>query len=541
MVVYANSALRRQVQPWLRRFKADQLYVISASSAPEWLLNDARAVHLVGESPREIHGHLKLLGPVDVMIDLTARDLAAQIDTWRRLMFHLRPGGAYVIDQSTTTGNAFGRTAGDWLAKLLAAEELESSPGAPRRNSETIRAIGGVTLTRDLVLVTKREHHLLKLNDAETNRVLASREPGVRVEEMATKPGGMSPYGARMFSHFSAVDLVWPASPMRYPPLHLRHYRGRIGYAGNTLMFTENSVLPDSFRHHLGVNPDNPRMVNVSPSFARIPDNVQPREVLEGDFYQIDSAYSRHFGHVMTEVVSRLWGWDAAKDAMPGLKAVLRSNVPLALNPMFERKLFNAYGIDDADIVYLEDPVALESVVAATPMWHNSTPHYVHPDIRQTFDRLGDALIDPAAARYDKIFISRSSRSPRRTCRNVGAVEDFFAQRGFTVIYPETLPLGIQAGIFAQARVIAGFGGSAMFNVMFARSLQTLVLLSHEAYSARNEYLFTSLMDCEVHYFWSPPDIPHPKNGWSLDAFYSDWEFDFDRNGRELDEMLSSL
>jgi capsular polysaccharide biosynthesis protein len=109
------------------------------------------------------------------------------------------------------------------------------------------------------------------------------------------------------------------------------------------------------------------------------------------------------------------------------------------------------------------------------------------------------------------------------------------------VIYPETLDLGVQATIFANASIIAGFGGSALFNIMYCRKLQTLILLSHEAYTARNEHLFTSLSDVTVHYFWSAPDIPHPPDGWLQDAFYSGWEFDFARNEGSLRSLLMSL
>ena len=80
-----------------------------------------------------------------------------------------------------------------------------------------------------------------------------------------------------------------------------------------------------------------------------------------------------------------------------------------------------------------------------------------------------------------------------------------------------------------------------MFNMMFAEKVTTAIVLSHEAYTARNEHLFTSLLDGDVHYFWSPPDIPHPENRWSQEAFYCDWEFDFERNRKPLQELITSL
>ncbi len=539
VVILANKALRRQLRPWVSHFAGEQVHVLAKTDAPEWEIRGVTLVHHLAETDGELHWALKRLGPVDVIIDLTSGDMAAHMARWHRLFFHLRPGGAYLIDQTSEGRSAFDSAAGQWIAELLANDD-PANKSAPKEKVEVARAVESIAASRDLVLVTKRDRHLVKLNDAETDKIMALREPEVAITELELKPAGELVGRCTVVSHDSGVPIPWLSSTLRYPPLHLRHYQGKVGFGGNTLMFTEHTILPDSFRHHLDPKLDNPRAVNVTREFARIPPAAMPKRRLEGDYYQIDCAFSGHFGHLMTETVSRLWGWDEAKRTMPGLKALIRSNVPEAVNPKFELNLFNAYGIDTGDVVWAEDPVWVDSIASASPMWHNQAPHYVHPEITATYDRIGERLIDWSTPRHHKIFVSRASRSPRRTCRNASDVENYFTERGFTVVYPETLPIRQQAGLFAQARVIAGFGGSALFNMMFAKNLKTLVLLSHEAYTARNEHLFASLRDCTAHYFWSPPDIPHPENGWSQAAFYSDWEFDFGRNAADLSEVLAS-
>ena len=242
----------------------------------------------------------------------------------------------------------------------------------------------------------------------------------------------------------------------------------------------------------------------------------------------------------MTEVISRLWGWDAAKESIPDLKAIFRIRYPAERDPALERRVFEAYGIPRDDVVWVDEPVWLESVVAATPMWHNQFPHYVHPDLAEVWGRLRDHLRTPSdrTGPSRRLFVSRRDPAGNRSCRNTPAVEDFFRTRGFEVVYPELYDLGEQAALFAEAEVVAGFGGSAVFNVLFSTRLRTLILLNHEAYTARNEHLFTSVLGADVHYFWSPPDVPHPVGGWSEDAYYSSWEFDFERNGAELDAVV---
>jgi hypothetical protein len=71
--------------------------------------------------------------------------------------------------------------------------------------------------------------------------------------------------------------------------------------------------------------------------------------------------------------------------------------------------------------------------------------------------------------------------------------------------------------------------------------VKTLIVLNHGAYTSRGEHLFSALLGCDVHYFWSKPDIAHPPGRWSKAAYYSSWSFDFDRNGADLDSLLTEL
>jgi hypothetical protein len=80
-----------------------------------------------------------------------------------------------------------------------------------------------------------------------------------------------------------------------------------------------------------------------------------------------------------------------------------------------------------------------------------------------------------------------------------------------------------------------------MFNLTYARKAETFIVLEHDSYTHRNEHLFISLLGGDVHYFWSPADVAHPPGGFSRQAFQSAWEFDFDRNGAELEQLLRSL
>ncbi|WP_152364085.1 glycosyltransferase family 61 protein [Microlunatus speluncae] len=540
VIILAQGDTRGAVVEWLTEFAGMRLHVVSLDADPEWELEAHGAVHHRAETLDQYHWLLKPLGPVDVLVDLLPVDDAQHLLTWQRLFLHLRPGGLWLVDRRGQDQSAFTATFASWVQTAVAAGGTEDV-GANARDLELGASTAAVTISRDLLMIKKRLWHFLKLRDAETNRVLESREPKLRMRELASLRGGKLAIDSKIVSHESSVPIPDLETTLTYPELHLRHYTGKIAYVSNALVHGEATILPDSFRHHLEASPRNVRVNSISAAWGRIRQDLRPRDTLPGNYYQLDCENPGHFGHLMTEVISRLWGWDAAKAEIPDLKALFRIRFPHERDPALERRLFTAFGIDEADITWADHPVYVESLVAATPQFHNQRPHYVHPGLIDTWRRIGAKLIDRTVEAHEKIFISRKDNLSNRVCRNSRDVERWFADRGFTIIYPETLDLGQQAGVFAGARVIAGFGGSALFNAIHAEKLDTMIILNHESYTARNEHLITALLDCDVHYFWSRSDVAHPPGGWSEEAYYSSWEFDFDHNAVEVERLLAEL
>ena len=109
----------------------------------------------------------------------------------------------------------------------------------------------------------------------------------------------------------------------------------------------------------------------------------------------------------MTEAVSRLWGWEQAKEMIPDLKAIWRIRYPNERDPEFERILFRAYGIAEEDMVWIDRPMTLESVIGVTPMWHNQAPHTAHPEIIAVWERLRSSLADVRGDSPRRLFVSR--------------------------------------------------------------------------------------------------------------------------------------
>ncbi|PFG43554.1 capsular polysaccharide biosynthesis protein [Isoptericola jiangsuensis] len=541
VVLLVNDVPPGVVRGLLEPYRGAEIFVVAPRSYDEWRLDGLHERFLRSEKPSNASWYLKLWGPVDVLVNARAALPRQHAEMMAELLFHLAPGGMYVLPRTALTAYRPGNPLEKLLHRLDGALVRGFPDDAPVRDRELAEAVTGVDVSRDEIRLVKRGRHHLKLSDRWANRMLGTRNPDLRLHELRTLPAQTFVSGTEIVSHGASREMRGLDTTVEVPPLHLRHYEGRVGLVSNALAFTRNEILPDSFRHHLQENLTNPRVIDVDRSFARIPRHVMPTEEVAGSYYLLDAENSGHFGHLMTEVVSRLWGWDAAKADDPDLRAVFRIRHPNERDPRLEKLLLTAFGIAEEDIVWIDHAVYVESLYAATPMFHNARPHYVHPQIRETWQRIRAGLPADPGPTWDKVFVSRPDAFGNRRCLNRPEVERRFADAGFHVVYPEQHSLGRQAEIFARARVVAGFAGSALFNTLFADRLERLVVIGQEAYTARNEILIALPLDVRVDYFWNRPEVEHPEGRWSRAAYKSDWTFDLHRHRHDLDRVLHEV
>ncbi|MGO1974614.1 MAG: glycosyltransferase family 61 protein [Propionibacteriaceae bacterium] len=540
VVILGGFEARDLVTKLLNDFAEDDVHVMSSYCLPEWELVARGVGHQPVEGPGQVALHLRLLGPIGILINCQAGDAKGHLKMWDKTHLHLKHGGVYAVSTSALDDESQAAIVQRWVDGQRAKPHIRDHVRSPRRD-ELDHAIQGVAIDNDWVMVLKGGHHYLKVREAEATRVLNARSGDGTARILARHAGGTLETDARVISHSAQVPIKNLETILAYPPSTVRSYLGPIGIGTRCLTFKDRALLPESFRHPFGENPRNAAAANIDSDFARMQRRLVPKEHLPGTYFHLDSSNSGHFGHVMTEVLSRLWGWDEAKAAVPDLKAIFRIRFPDERDPELEKRIFTAFGIPAEDIVWVDRPVWVDGLVGATPLWHNHAPFHANPRIIKTWDRIRSALLLPDLDVPEKILVTRPPNTKNRDCRNIGAVEELFAEYGFTILRPETLDLTEQATIFARAKVIAGFGGSGLFNLMYAQQAEKLIFLNQEAYTARNEHLYSLVLDCETHYFWSTPEIPHPEGRWTEEAYFSPWSFDFERNEAELRATLSDL
>jgi capsular polysaccharide biosynthesis protein len=481
--------------------------------------------------PSALHAGLAARGRFDAVVD--ERPVEPYVTRFRDALFHLRDGGGLVVlfphpGKAAARGpQAFAAEVLRYLTEPVPAPQANNKPTEAVKDRRALaRAVRRLTVGRRHVLATNRVPALAKMREHEMDQVLALRE-GRSGRVLARIPKADLVSRCELRENSDRRDPRM-APVFSVPPLSLREY-SNVLCAPYQVAVQRNLLLPDTYRHNQALRLRNHATRDLAEGFAALRHDVGSPEPLAGTYFYLDTEWPAHFGHLLTEQLSRTWALPQAREAFPDLKALVSRRPGQPELFAFERGLLAAGGLAEDEIVLVHGPVRVERLVAATPMF--SAPRYVHPDIAGLWRTVGDALVKTAGdeGHPKKIFCSR--RVQRRACRNAPEVEALFAARGFTVIFPEDFSIGEQARIFREADVVAGFAGSGMLNLMFTEAPVHAIALAPESYAARNEYLVCSVLGHRLDMVWSQP----------TGRDESGYVFDLAREGIYLERILDSL
>lgn len=511
-----------------------------ADRHPGWLLTVVDA----SLDDDELHLTLAVAGPYDAVVDATGVTAEAPRQ-WERAFFHTVRGGVYLV--RVPADPAPDAEVLTWVERLRAGADAPTPqrrprPGPPRPRTDdvaglAVAAVAGLRERDGVLTLVNAVEAFAKLDDVQLDTLVERRPPADRVTTVETVAG--QAFTSRCDLRESG-DSRSRRTPTAFdaPRVALRRYRdvlcvpGQIAVQGNVL-------LPDTFRHNRAAWLFNRYTRDLGRRFAALEDDVRDAPVLEGDYFYLDDEYRGHFGHALTEQIARLWAVDRARREAPGLKALM--TVKNRELHSFEVELYGTCGFAAEDLVLVHEPVRVERLWGASPMFSN--PDFVHPRVAETWDRIGRALSASAPVRdYPaRMFVSRRIR--KRACLNTDEVEAAFAERGFAVVYPEDHGLAEQVEMFRRAEVVAGFAGSGLFHLCFAEEPKKVLMLSHQRYIARNEYLMASVRCHELHAVVSEA-LPLPKRKrvpGQTTGFHSPFRVDWEREGRYLLDVLDQL
>ncbi|WP_182525557.1 glycosyltransferase family 61 protein [Nocardioides dongkuii] len=445
-------------------------------------------VTVIDEEGGKRHVRMAALGPFDVVLDCDVPDERRR--RFETAFFHLRPGAAYVVPDGA-------RELGPQRGPL--GELLDPAAGVPdgtrreRARTRQLREVVARHVTHravgdHLVLAHDVPDVLVKMREPEFNAYLQQADTPHRVlERIPAETPPAAPAGSE--------GPVPRRPPMQRPitraALSLRSYRDVV-VAPRQVLVSGRVLLPDTYRHNQWPVLVHTQLEELAPRFARrrVPLPADPPR-LSGTYLHLDNEFRGHFGHLLTESLSRAWSWPEAVRIDPDVRVLVGSTSKRPRPLPYELELYEACGIPRDRIDVIDGPVRVERLISGSPMF--SHPQFVHPRIAETWREVGDRLAAGAEDRAwpRRFFVSR--RSDKRACRNGPEVEALFAERGFEVVYPEDYSLGEQVRLFRAAEAIAGYAGSGLFQIAFVTEPTRVIMIGADTYSPRNEYLMAAV------------------------------------------------
>ncbi|HUS84805.1 MAG TPA: glycosyltransferase 61 family protein [Anaerolineales bacterium] len=213
--------------------------------------------------------------------------------------------------------------------------------------------------------------------------------------------------------------------------------------------------------------------------------------------YYADTEIPYVYGHVLLEALTRLW----ALDEVPGDVPIATSVKP---DRTFER-LLSCFGLTTDRILHIDRPVIAKS--AFFPTIPLARRKWVHPAAWEVFDRLKTIAASAEISSAERIFLSRS-RVSGRELMNQRQVEAYFKSKGFLVIHPQDLTIEDQIKLISSAKLIAGLGGSAMHNAVFASEGAKILVLCSEGWLVNVDTLLSQVPGRLGYVFGHPVEPP---------------------------------
>jgi capsular polysaccharide biosynthesis protein len=193
-----------------------------------------------------------------------------------------------------------------------------------------------------------------------------------------------------------------------------------------------------------------------------------------------------HFGTPIEPLNWGMWLLQAIPAAMDFLSVPKGDRFLAYMDRDWQRHLLNALGIPDKRLVHQE--------LARTYHCNDLVFHqYSDVDLvptpreRETFAKVARDVAGvrkPQAKR--RLFLSRrsitqESEGTYRALLNEDALVEAFSARGYEIVEPELLSFPDQIRLFAEAELVVGLGGAALFNVIFSTPETRIVTIESSA------------------------------------------------------------
>lgn len=277
--------------------------------------------------------------------------------------------------------------------------------------------------------------------------------------------------------------------------------------------------------------------------------DVQYNSVLKGRYLMIGGTMVLiHYGHHIIETISRWWSLfdqDLIESVDGFVLGYLMPTAPLAPNISMTIDLdkmkqevgqnqkkqglewiiqFLLAFLDKKQngkkLIWTREPTFIESLVIPDNLFCHVTAlkKLDIPILSQVYQNISNYwsknIFDKEP--FERIYISRAGNLQlvkrqipkwrknnikrsflRRTCKNEDKVEQLFESFGFKVMYLERYPVPEQIFYMANVKIIAGFKGSGLHNILFCRPSTQIFVLDDDAIGGKTQHECNQIASAE--------------------------------------------
>lgn len=218
-----------------------------------------------------------------------------------------------------------------------------------------------------------------------------------------------------------------------------------------------------------------------------------------------------HWGHFLIEGVTRLWYFLENDPGVDKYVFFLDENEEREIRANY-REFLELLGIWEHLEIINTPTTYREVIVPELGLYCRS--RYT-PKLLKVYDTVANnAVPDPNWERPAKIYYSRSQFKKGMPFESgFDTLDDFFRRNGYTILYPEKVPLGRMISYIRNADVVASLSGSLPHNMLFARPGQKLEIVERLTINVDNQVGINRIMDLDVTYIDAhipiyPVDLP---------------------------------
>lgn len=226
---------------------------------------------------------------------------------------------------------------------------------------------------------------------------------------------------------------------------------------------------------------------------------------------------SLHFGHFLTETLSRLWWFVANRGS--SLRVVFNTQGFTVDHHLMQ--FIRMLGIPDDQVLFLDQPTQFESVIIPDQAFFLGSGDYHLDAMRLIFDTIRDS-VSPGTTK--KLYLTRTGfqgRAGRLQEINERLFEDFYREQGFEIVAPETLSLPEQISLVAGASQLATTSGTLSHLVLFSPNdvAQDILLRNPRSLKLEGQWGMSQFRASSVSVVDATLQLLPGSHGWGVAAY----------------------